>query len=85
MLPVSSKARAISQVGLGLVLHQADELIDTHGVPLDDLVAVALLLYFGIRTLQVRCHPNQPTHIRSAGAQHSSSRFKSQLYQRICR
>jgi len=36
------------------VLHQADELIDTRGVPLDDLVAVALLLYFGIRTLQVR-------------------------------
>ena len=43
-----------AQVGLGLVLHQADELIDTRGVPLDDLVAVALLLYFGIRTLQVR-------------------------------
>ena len=47
-----------AQVGLGLVLHQADELIDTRGVPLDDLVAVALLLYFGIRTLQVR--PQKP-------------------------
>ena len=35
------------------MLHQADELIDTRGVPIDDLVAVALLLYFGIRTLQV--------------------------------
>ena len=42
-----------AQVGLGLVLHQADELIDTRGVPIDDLIAVGLLLYFGIRTLQV--------------------------------
>ena len=41
-------------MGLGLALHEADQLIDTHGVPLDDLVAVALLLFFGIRTLQVR-------------------------------
>lgn len=45
------------QVGLGLALHEADQLIDTHGVPLDDLIAVALLLFFGIRTLQVRTAP----------------------------
>ena len=41
------------QVGLGLVLHEADNLIDTSGIPLDDIVAIGLLLFFGIRTLQV--------------------------------
>lgn len=46
-------------MGLGLALHETDQLIDTHGVPLDDLIAVALLLFFGIRTLQVL----KPSHI----------------------
>lgn len=40
-------------MGLGLVLHEADQILDTGGIPLDDIVAIALLLFFGIRTLQV--------------------------------
>ena len=37
------------------VLHQVDELVPANsaGLPYDDLLAVALLLYFGIKTLQV--------------------------------
>lgn len=45
--------QSLLQVGLGLVLHEADNLIDTSGIPLDDIVAIGLLLFFGIRTLQV--------------------------------
>jgi hypothetical protein len=45
--------QSLPQVGLGLVLHEADNLIDTSGIPLDDIVAIGLLLFFGIRTLQV--------------------------------
>jgi hypothetical protein len=48
------------QVGLGLVLHEADNLIDTSGIPLDDIVAIGLLLFFGIRTLQVCALPIRP-------------------------
>ena len=44
----------VIQVGLGLVLHEADNIFDTGGLPLDDIVAISLLLFFGIRTLQVR-------------------------------
>jgi hypothetical protein len=47
------------QVGLGLVFHQADEAFASDSLPFDDLVAVALLVYFGVRTLQVG--PNLPT------------------------
>lgn len=36
------------------VFHQIDELLpSTNNLPLDDLFAVALLLYFGINTLKV--------------------------------
>lgn len=42
----------VISVGLGLVLHEADNVISAPGgLPIDDLVALALLLYFGIRTL----------------------------------
>lgn len=53
------------QVGLGLVLHEADNVFDTGGLPLDDIVAIALLLFFGIRTLQVCCagHPVFGAHV----------------------
>lgn len=45
-------AMTMISVGLGLVLHEADQIFDTGGIPLDDIVAIALLLFFGIRTLQ---------------------------------
>jgi len=35
------------------VFHQLDELLPASSVPLDDLLAVALLLFFGITTLKV--------------------------------
>ena len=42
------------QVALGQVLHQLDEFLPFgKSVPLDDLLAVALLVFFGVRTLQV--------------------------------
>jgi len=41
-------------VALGQVLHQLDEFLPFgRSVPLDDLLAVALLVFFGVRTLQV--------------------------------
>eukprot|EP00877_Chromochloris_zofingiensis_P009394 jgi/Chrzof1/4708/Cz14g23180.t1 len=42
----------VISVALGQVFHQLDELLPRTGVPLDDVVAVALLLYFGITTLK---------------------------------
>lgn len=38
-------------MGLGQVLHQLDELLPQSSVPWDDLLAVALLLWFGVQTL----------------------------------
>jgi hypothetical protein len=44
----------VLSVGLGRALHEIDELLPAaaQGLPLDDLLAVALLLFFGV---QVRC------------------------------
>ena len=50
--PLSLAALCIPAVGLGQALHQLDEVIPTAGLPLDDLLAVALLLWFGIATLR---------------------------------
>jgi hypothetical protein len=44
----------LTQVALGQVLHQLDDFLPFgRSVPLDDLLAVALLVFFGVRTLQV--------------------------------
>jgi hypothetical protein len=38
------------------VFHQVDELLPVNtDIPLDDVLACALLLYFGINTLRVSC------------------------------
>eukprot|EP00879_Flechtneria_rotunda_P008424 GHRR01008824.1.p1 GENE.GHRR01008824.1~~GHRR01008824.1.p1 ORF type:complete len:366 (+),score=156.08 GHRR01008824.1:261-1358(+) len=42
----------VISVVLGQVFHQLDELLPASSVPLDDLLAVALLLYFGVNTLR---------------------------------
>lgn len=39
-------------MGLGQALHQLDEVVPTAGLPLDDLLAVALLIWFGASTLR---------------------------------
>lgn len=41
----------VISVGLGRFLHALDELVPNLGFPLDDALAVALLLFFGVQTL----------------------------------
>lgn len=41
----------VISVALGRVLHELDELIPDVGFPIDDALAVALLVFFGIQTL----------------------------------
>jgi putative Ca2+/H+ antiporter (TMEM165/GDT1 family) len=48
----------VISVGLGRLLHVADEALPFHSeVPWDDYAAVALLLFFGVRTLQDASEP----------------------------
>jgi putative Ca2+/H+ antiporter (TMEM165/GDT1 family) len=48
----------VISVGLGRLLHVADEALPFHSeVPWDDYAAVALLLFFGVRTLQEASEP----------------------------
>ena len=42
------------QVALGEILHKADQVLPFNGIPVDDIAATALLIFFGVRTLQVR-------------------------------
>ncbi|KAI8476625.1 MAG: hypothetical protein J3K34DRAFT_242929 [Monoraphidium minutum] len=42
----------VISVALGRVFHQLDELLPANNIPFDDLLAVALLLFFGISTLK---------------------------------
>lgn len=42
------------QVVLGQALHQVDELLPSSSLPFDDIAAAILLVFFGVRTLQVR-------------------------------
>ena len=42
------------QVVLGQALHQVDELLPSSSLPFDDIAAAVLLVFFGVRTLQVR-------------------------------
>jgi len=43
----------VSQVALGQVLHQVDELLPANSLPWDDIFAAVLLVFFGIKTLLV--------------------------------
>ena len=45
-----------TQVALGQVLHQIDELLPTNSLPWDDIFAAVLLVVFGVKTLLVS-HP----------------------------
>jgi putative Ca2+/H+ antiporter (TMEM165/GDT1 family) len=42
----------VISVALGRALHELDELVPNVGVPLDDALAVALLVFFGVQTLR---------------------------------
>lgn len=41
------------QVLLGQALHEVDELLPSSSLPFDDIAAAVLLVFFGIKTLQV--------------------------------
>ncbi|KAK9915411.1 hypothetical protein WJX75_008822 [Coccomyxa subellipsoidea] len=41
----------VISVALGQVLHQLDELLPANSLPLDDIFAAALLVFFGVKTL----------------------------------
>lgn len=60
------------QVGLGQVLHQLDELLPANSLPLDDLLAAALLVFFGVKTLLVS--PQAPAVAASCALSHSMYR-----------
>ena len=45
--------QCVSQVALGQVLHQIDELLPANSLPWDDIFAAVLLVFFGIKTLLV--------------------------------
>jgi len=42
----------VISVGLGLAVHKVDELLPQTGVPLDDVLSVVLLVWFGVQTLR---------------------------------
>ena len=42
-----------AQVALGELIHKADQVLPFNGLPVDDILATVLLIFFGIRTLQV--------------------------------
>ena len=54
------------QVFLGQTLHQLDELLPANSLPLDDLCAVALLVFFGVKTLLVTFRAYPFAHQESA-------------------
>ena len=45
------------QVALGELIHKADQVLPFNGLPVDDILATGLLIFFGVRTLQAgpRC------------------------------
>lgn len=49
----------VISVGLGRFLHQLDELLPPSPVPVDDLLATALLIWFGVTTLAAAGEANE--------------------------
>ena len=47
----------IMQVGLGEFLHQLDDKMPNSPVPIDDVLAAVLLIFFGVQTLRVSSLP----------------------------
>ena len=56
------------QVLLGQVLHQVDELLPASSLPFDDIAAAALLLVFGLKTLQAGAASHMQAALVHAGA-----------------
>ena len=53
---------------LGQALHQVDELLPSSSLPFDDIAAAFLLVFFGIKTLQVK--PSYAHHVSGAEMVH---------------
>ena len=51
---IKLRTSLMSQVGLGEFLHQLDDRLPNFPVPIDDVLAVVLLVFFGVQTLKVR-------------------------------
>lgn len=52
----------IMQVGLGEFLHKLDDQLPNSPVPIDDVLAAVLLVFFGIQTLRVSSLPGAAPH-----------------------
>lgn len=59
----------VISVGLGRVLHEIDELFPELGIPLDDILAVALLVFFGVQTLANAAEANETAEEEKEEAQ----------------
>jgi len=67
----------VISVGLGLVLHEADNVFSPSlgGLPVDDIIAVALLLFFGVRTLQEAADADEKAAEEQSEADETVSSF----------
>ena len=59
-LGLAGSPHMVLQVVLGQALHGFDELLPSSSLPFDDIAAAVLLVFFGIKTLQVTL-PKQHT------------------------
>lgn len=63
---------ATGQVFLGQGLHQLDELLPANSLPLDDIFAAGLLIFFGVKTLLVRTPTRPAEHLKPCKTRHSA-------------
>lgn len=71
----------VISVGLGRVLHEIDELFPDVGFPLDDALAVALLVFFGIQTLASASDADETAEEEKGEAQEVVDDFAKKEYE----
>lgn len=71
----------VISVGLGRVLHEIDELFPDVGFPLDDVLAVALLVFFGIQTLASASDADETAEEEKEEAQEVVDDFNEKEYE----
>jgi putative Ca2+/H+ antiporter (TMEM165/GDT1 family) len=71
----------VISVGLGRVLHEVDELFPDVGFPLDDALAVALLIFFGVSTLASASQANETAEEEKEEAQEVVDEFGKKEYE----
>ncbi|KAK9828656.1 hypothetical protein WJX72_001355 [[Myrmecia] bisecta] len=65
----------VISVGLGEVFHQLDELLPANSLPVDDLLAVVLLVFFGVQTLQAAATAEESADDEQKEAEEEVSRL----------